>query len=808
MGLPLLNPSLIAEGSKPVEVPDPTEQMRAIEQLRQVRNQNALAPLRAQELQGQVREAASRTEGEDLKNKQTVIDQQENQALGKIMADTTATHGPDPDKFLDAVTKTSTSPTIITKAENIANQMRARNAGITAKQHQDFANISGEYANDLQAVDDAKGNAPLQLGLWTTLSKKLALAKDEKGDPLFPPNTFDPTTVPDTEHVKLFQKIADKTMQWHDKEAKRLEDSTKAAKSVADLAEVQVKTDTAKTQQAAALLSKAQSAEEFLSIKGALDSKVAKRFPDPPAGSTGPLSEDFLGNVRARGMTPNEQATNQDKVSQIQNAQRRAKEDLIKAGVDPDLADQATDPNATPQQRNAAAQKAIQGVSNLKIREEVGKQMGVLGAMMGGGFGGGGVSAPQPVATITSPSQIPSASQANTVTPSADGKVKGLVTPGNIDITQRADVKNSDGSRSTVRSMSFEEGGKEILIPTVVGNKVVSDDEAIAEYHKTGKHLGMFDNPESATAYAKQLHSDYESGKIKNTPPVSQTGPATQPLPTPYSSANGRNEAYLDDLVKKGRINQGMANEIRAVAEGRQAGYPSQGRGGPLGMMMEFKKNILNTYDPSYDVTDPAARIKTARGFSPDGTEGKALNAAGTAMTHAGLLSDLIENLDNTSFPKYNSLSNWIKNNTGSPEVKQFVNTRDKFADELSKAWGANALGDRQKAIDTLNAADSPESLRKVMADDIELLRGKTGELESQYKATMGKDLGSGKGVSEEAKKAADRVAERRAGGLPHGNGKSADESVIRKYLNANGGDKDKTRKALTDNGWTIPKAK
>lgn len=84
----------------------------------------------------------------------------------------------------------------------------------------------------------------------------------------------------------------------------------------------------------------------------------------------------------------------------------------------------------------------------------------------------------------------------------------GLVAPGNIDLTRRPRVKNPDGTTSTVRSISINEDGREILIPTVVGNRVVSDDEAIREYHRTGKHLGIFDSPTHATAYAQALHQD------------------------------------------------------------------------------------------------------------------------------------------------------------------------------------------------------------------------------------------------------------------------------------------------------------
>ena len=87
--------------------------------------------------------------------------------------------------------------------------------------------------------------------------------------------------------------------------------------------------------------------------------------------------------------------------------------------------------------------------------------------------------------------------------------VEGLLEQGNIDLYDRPDVNGS-----TVRSMSFEDDGREILIPTVVGDRIVSDDEAIEEYRRTGKHMGVFDSPEHATAYASAVHDDYESGRI------------------------------------------------------------------------------------------------------------------------------------------------------------------------------------------------------------------------------------------------------------------------------------------------------
>ena len=90
----------------------------------------------------------------------------------------------------------------------------------------------------------------------------------------------------------------------------------------------------------------------------------------------------------------------------------------------------------------------------------------------------------------------------------------GLVTPGNIDVSKLPAVRNPDGTVSTVRSMSVNINGKEVLIPTVINGRVVSEEEAIQSYLKTGRHLGMFSSPEAATAYGKSL-SAQEAQRVK-----------------------------------------------------------------------------------------------------------------------------------------------------------------------------------------------------------------------------------------------------------------------------------------------------
>lgn len=82
------------------------------------------------------------------------------------------------------------------------------------------------------------------------------------------------------------------------------------------------------------------------------------------------------------------------------------------------------------------------------------------------------------------------------------------VEQGNIDLTKRKGRINKDGKIETVKSMSFNEDGLEILVPTVTEDGRRMDDyEAINHYHTTGEHLGKFDSIADADTHAKKLHN-------------------------------------------------------------------------------------------------------------------------------------------------------------------------------------------------------------------------------------------------------------------------------------------------------------
>ncbi len=150
-------------------------------------------------------------------------------------------------------------------------------------------------------------------------------------------------------------------------------------------------------------------------------------------------------------------------------------------------------------------------------------------------------------------------------------KPRGAIRAGNINHYGRPEVDNHDGTTSTVRSMSFNDGpGREVLIPTAYDGAVHSEDDSIRNYRKTGQHMGVFRTPDHATDHAENVHNDYAAGKYKR----EQVGSLGKEMPR-------------DDMAEAARSMRSVPYAYKEQFAGQEGQAPGEVNIGPVAQEMQ-----------------------------------------------------------------------------------------------------------------------------------------------------------------------------------------------------------------------------
>lgn len=198
---------------------------------------------------------------------------------------------------------------------------------------------------------------------------------------------------------------------------------------------------------------------------------------------------------------------------------------------------------------------------------------------------------------------------------SALDRIQGLLTPGNIDIMHRPRHVNADGSVSTVRSMSFGTDRGEVLVPTIgEDGRLMSDRQARRQYDRTGRHLGIFDNPEHADAYAQQLHQQQEA-MIRAAGTLSDSMQSVKRLVDSLPDDSGiaaQNRRAIDSSLPQGGARQQMGAIQGVIGDLHAAIAGPQGLTGPADRMSSAAAEFAAAVPPSLGMTHEMAHVGPA----------------------------------------------------------------------------------------------------------------------------------------------------------------------------------------------------
>ena len=234
-----------------------------------------------------------------------------------------------------------------------------------------------------------------------------------------------------------------------------------------------------------------------------------------------------------------------------------------------------------------------------------------------------------------------------------------------------------------------------------------------------------------------QPHYDQSRGVFVQ---MGDDGKAIVTTPDFGAGAGNVGSQAMGDAALEG-VDANTASIVRRLSQGLQAP--------PSGFALKSPAwtnimGILGRYDPSYDMTNYAARAQTAKDYAPGGKDGERVRALNQAIHHGASLSDSIDQLNNSNIapaivnPVVNTVEKGLFGDTRQGVYK--INA-DALALELRKLYaGASGgslaeLKDWQEAFD-VNAGKNQQ--RAYLQKGMQLLQGGVDSIKDGYTRGMG----------------------------------------------------------------------
>lgn len=193
---------------------------------------------------------------------------------------------------------------------------------------------------------------------------------------------------------------------------------------------------------------------------------------------------------------------------------------------------------------------------------------------------------------------------------------------------------------------------------------------------------------------------------------------------------------YVANLARNGGNSSAMDAQAKAIAEYRVPAPSGRAAMSPMNIALMQKVQALN---PSFDETQYAMRGKVVKDFST-GKEGNTVRSLNVAVDHLDQLQLAAKALGNGNVQLFNSVSQGFANATGSPVPSNFNAIKNFVMDEVTKAiiGAGGGVGDRDKAAQVINQAQSPEQLAGSIYQVKKLMAGQLHGLQQQYEQGSG----------------------------------------------------------------------
>jgi len=179
----------------------------------------------------------------------------------------------------------------------------------------------------------------------------------------------------------------------------------------------------------------------------------------------------------------------------------------------------------------------------------------------------------------------------------------GLDYKGNIDLDNRKVVKEGNAYK-TENSITIGIDGKQIIIPTIVNGKQVSEEDAIKHFKETGEQLGVYDTIEEADKAAQKIHLRQEKKYAPDYSEVINKATSYEPeIPKDYYTQDLFDEVTPEERASSIGINMGNSSFTKGSSAFVSA---AEGKGKFGGN--RFVNAAEGSYEPESRVTQEASR--------------------------------------------------------------------------------------------------------------------------------------------------------------------------------------------------------